>query len=98
MFADFAKDMRYDFSTLIKNPVFSLVAAFTIALGIGANVVVFTLVERILLSPLPFNKPDRIVRMIHAYPEKGLNTWGISPATFAAHRQGHHSFDALAVY
>jgi putative ABC transport system permease protein len=98
MFADLAQDIRYAFRTLIKNPVFSLVAAFTIALGIGANVVVFTLVERILLSPLPFAEPDRIVRMVQAYPEKGLNTWGISPATFTAYRNGHHSFDAFAVY
>jgi putative ABC transport system permease protein len=98
MFADLAQDIRYAFRALIKNPVFSLVGAFTIALGIGANVVVFTLVERILLSPLAFNEPDRIVRMVQAYPEKGLNTWGISPATFAAYRNGHHSFDALAAY
>ena len=98
MFADLAQDIRYAFRSLIKNPVFSLVAAFTIALGIGANVVVFTLVERILLSPLPFNEPDRIVRMVQSYPERGLNTWGISPATFAAYRSGQHSYDAFAVY
>ena len=98
MFADLAQDIRYAFRSLLKNPVFSLVAAFTIALGIGANVVVFTLVERILLNPLPFTDPDRIVRMIHSYPEKGLSTWGVSQAMFAAHRSGHHSFDALAIY
>ena len=98
MFADLSQDIRFAFRSLIKNPVFSLVAAFTIALGIGANVVVFTLVERILLNPLPFNEPDRIVRMVQAYPEKGLNQWGISPATFVAYRNGHHSFDAFAVY
>jgi predicted permease len=98
MFADLAQDIRFAFRSLLKSPVFSLVAAFTIALGIGANVVVFTLVQRILLNPLPFTDPDRIVRMIHAYPEKGLSTWGVSQAMFAAHRSGHHSFDALAIY
>jgi predicted permease len=98
MLADVGQDIRYSFRSLIKNPIFSLVAALTFAIGIGVNVVVFTLVERILLSPLPYNDPDRIVRMIQAYPEKGLNTWGISPATFAAYRNGQHSFDALAVY
>jgi predicted permease len=98
MLADLAQDIRYSFRSLVKNPVFSLVAAFTIALGIGANVVVFTLVERILLNPLPFAEPDRIVRMVQAYPEMGLTTWGISPATFAAYRNGQHSFDAFAVY
>src|ERR1700752_70585 len=98
MFADLTQDIRYAFRSLIKSPVFSLVAAFTIALGIGANVVVFTLVERILLSPLPYNEPDRIVRMVQAYPEIGLTTLGLSPATFTAYRNGQHSFDAFAVY
>lgn len=98
MFADLAQDIRYAFRSLIKTPVFSLVAAFTIAIGIGANVVVFTLVERILLSPLPFNEPDRIVRLVQSYPEMGLTTWGLSPATYTAYRNGQHSFDALAVY
>jgi len=98
MLADLAQDIRYGFRSLVKNPLFSLVAALTIAMGIGANVVVFTLVDRILLSPLPFNDPDRIVRMVQAYPEMGLNTWGLSPATYAAYRNGQHSFDAFAVY
>ena len=98
MLADLAQDIRYAFRSLIKTPVFSLVAAFTIAIGIGANVVVFTLVERILLSPLPFNEPDRIVRLVQSYPEMGLTTWGLSPATYTAYRNGQHSFDAFAVY
>jgi len=98
MLADFTQDIRYGFRALVKNPVFSLVAIFTIAMGIGANVVVFTLVERILLSPLPFGDPDRIVRMVHAFPEMGLSTWGLSQAQFTAHRNAQHSFDALAVY
>ncbi|HSD47187.1 MAG TPA: ABC transporter permease, partial [Pyrinomonadaceae bacterium] len=98
MLADLTQDIRYGFRSLVKNPVFSLVAIFTIAMGIGANVVVFTLVERILLSPLPFGEPDRIVRMVHAFPEMGLNTWGLSQAQFTAHRNAQHSFDAFAVY
>ncbi|HEY6804842.1 MAG TPA: ABC transporter permease [Pyrinomonadaceae bacterium] len=98
MLADLAQDIRYAFRSLIKNPVFSLVASFTIAMGIGVNVVVFTLVERILLNPLPFNEPDRIVRMVQSYPEMGLNTWGLSPATYTAYKNGQHSYDAFAVY
>src|ERR1041384_7762527 len=98
MLADLAQDTRYAFRSLIKAPLFSLVAAFTIAIGIGANVVVFTLVERILLSPLPFNEPDRIVRLLQSYPEMGLSTWGLSPATYTAYSNGQHSFDAFAIY
>ena len=98
MFADLAQDIRFALRSLIKNPVFSLVAAFTIAIGIGANVVVFTLVERILLSPLPYNDSDRLVRMLQAYPEMGLKTWGLSPATFTVYKNGQKSFDAYAAY
>ncbi len=98
MLADLAQDIRYGLRSLAKNPTFSLVAVLTIALGIGVNVVVFTLVERILLNPLPFNEPDRLVRMVQSYPEMGLSTWGISPATFNAYRNGQHSFDAFAVF
>ncbi|SRR6266436_18297 len=98
MLADLAQDIRYGFRSLVKNPLFSLVAVLTIAIGIGVNVVVFTLVERILLNPLPYNEPDRIVRMVQAYPEMGLNSWGLSPATYTAYRNGQQSFDAFAVY
>jgi putative ABC transport system permease protein len=98
MLADLMQDIRYGFRSLVKNPIFSLVAAFTIALGIGANVVVFTLIERILLSPLPYKDPDRIVRMVQSYPEIGLQTWGLSPATFTAYYRNQQSFDALAAY
>jgi len=98
MFADLAQDLRYGFRSLLKNPIFSLVAVLTIAIGIGANVVVFTLVERILLSPLPYNEPDRLVRVIQTYPEMGLATWGLSPATFATYRNGNHSFESMAAF
>ncbi len=98
MLADLLQDIRYGFRSMVKNPLFSLVAVLTIAIGIGVNVVVFTLVERVLLSPLPYNEPDRIVRMVQAYPEMGLTTWGLSPATYTAYRNGQHSFDAFAVF
>jgi hypothetical protein len=98
MLVDLARDIRYGFRSMVRNPLFSIVGVVTIALGIGVNVVVFTLVERILLSPLPYDEPDRIVRMVQSYPEMGLATWGLSPATFTAYRNGQHSFDAFAVY
>jgi len=98
MLADLVQDIRYGFRSLLKNPLFALVAVLTIAIGIGVNVVVFTLVERILLNPLPYNEPDRIVRMVQSYPEMGLASWGLSPATYTAYRNGQKSFDAFAVY
>lgn len=95
---DLWADLRYGLRSLRGNPIFSLVAILTIAIGIGANVLIFSLVERILLSSLPYPESDRLVRLIQAYPEIGLETWGLSPANFAHYRDGNHSFDAFAAY
>jgi hypothetical protein len=57
MFANMAQDLRYGFRTMLKNPLFTLIATLAIAIGIGANVLVFSLVERVLLSPLPYPEP-----------------------------------------
>jgi len=91
-------DVRYGLRSMRANPVFSLVAVFTIAIGIGANVLIFSLVERILLNPLPYPESEKLVRLIQAYPEIGLDTWGLSPANFAHYRDGNRSFEAYAAY
>src|ERR1700753_3729685 len=98
MLTGIIKDVRFGMRTFIRNPVFSLVAVLTIAIGIGANVLVLTLVERILLSPLPYPEPDRLVKLIQSYPEQGLDTWGLSPANFSAYHEQNHTFEAVAAY
>jgi putative ABC transport system permease protein len=98
MLADIFQDLKYGFRTTIKNPIFSLIAVTTIAIGIGANVLVFGLVERILLSPLPYPEPDRLVRLVMTHPDVGLDTWSLSPALFTRYRDRNHSLDAVAAY
>jgi putative ABC transport system permease protein len=98
MLTDILKDVRFGVRMFVRNPVFSLVAVLTIAIGIGANVFVLTLVERILLNPLPYPEPDRLVRLIQSYPEQGLNTWGLSPANFASYHAQNQTFESLAAY
>ena len=92
------QDLRYGARILLKQPGFTLVAVITLALGIGANTAIFSLVNSILLQPLPFREPDRIVRLIQASPKLGLDTWGVSQANFAAYREQNHSFETVALF
>ena len=98
MLTDIQQDLKFGLRTLIKHRIFSLVAILTIAIGIGVNVLVFTLVERILLSSLPYPEPDRLVQIRQSYPELGLATWGVSPASFTKYRNENRSLEAMAVY
>ena len=92
------QDLKFGTRILLKQPGFTLVAVVTLALGIGANTAIFSLVNSILLRPLPFREPDRLVRLIQASPKLGLPTWGVSQADFNAYREQNRSFETIALY
>src|SRR3954471_23924024 len=92
------QDIRYGLRILLKQPAFTLVAVITLALGIGANTAIFSLVNSILLRPLPFREPDRVVRLMQASPKLGLPTWGVSQADFGAYRDQNRSSESVALY
>jgi putative ABC transport system permease protein len=92
------QDLRYGVRILLKQPAVTLVAVVTLALGIGANTAIFSLVNSILLRPLPFREPDRVVRLIQASPKIGLATWGVSQADFGAYRDQNRSLESIALY
>ncbi len=64
-------DVPHSFRTLIKSPGFTIVAVLALALGIGANTAIFSVIDRALLRPLPFPDSERIMRLQRHYPEWG---------------------------
>lgn len=89
-------DLRYALRSFRRAPTFTLVASLTLALGIGATTAVFSVVDGILLRPLPFPDPDRVVSVLQSYPEKGLDTWRLSPGDFAYYAERQHVFSSFA--
>jgi putative ABC transport system permease protein len=92
----FIQDIRYGARLLRKNPGFTTVALITLALCIGANTAIFSVVSGILLRPLPYPEPDRLVRVMQSYSQKGLSPWNMSQMNFAAYREQSRSFETLA--
>jgi putative ABC transport system permease protein len=89
------QDLRYAIRTLTRNLAFSVVAVVTLALGIGANTTMFTVVNGVLLRPLPYPEPDRLLMLWEKQLSDG-SLQPVAPANFVDWREQSHSFDKLA--
>lgn len=89
------RDSRYALRTLTKNPAFSLVVILTLALGVGATTVVFTVVNGVLLKALPYPEPDRLLMLWETRLADG-SLGAVAPANFFDWRQSSHAFDKMA--
>ncbi len=92
------QDVFYALRSLKRSPSFALVAMLTLALGIGANTAIFSVVDSVLLSPLPYPQPDRLVRIWQAFPSRGSSTGPVSPHNLDDWREMSQSFQDMGGY
>jgi putative ABC transport system permease protein len=92
------QDLRYGLRMLIKHPGFTFVAVIALALGIGANTAIFSVINAVLLSPLPFSEPERLVDVWSTRPTRGVTQNSLSYPDFADYRDQSDTFEYAAAY
>jgi putative ABC transport system permease protein len=95
------EDIKFGFRTLLKSPAFSAAAIVVLALGIGANTAIFSVIYAVLIKPLPFEEPSRLVQIWHVPPPKqfpGITQFSVSPGNYLDWEAQSHAFDGMAVF
>jgi len=101
MLRTLAADVRYSLRVLGRAPSFALAVIAVLALGIGANTAIFSIVNAVLLRPLPFDEPDRLVRLFHVPPQStfpGMRRFAVSAANFYDWKRDARLFEKMAIY
>ncbi len=89
------KDLRFAIRGLLKRPGFTVIALVALALGIGANTAIFSLVNAVMLRPLPFPEPERLV-WVYGNVRNGVNRASVSPVDFLDYRNQNKTFEQFA--
>lgn len=99
LFDALLRELKQAARGLARSPGFTLVAALTLALGIGASTAVYTLLDAVVLNPLPYPNADRLVRIDHAVPAMGAGVhWPVATASYFHYGEGARSFDGYGAY
>jgi putative ABC transport system permease protein len=91
-------DLRYALRQLAKSPGFTVVAVLTLALAIGANTAVLSLVNALLVRPLPYREPQQLVLLLQHFKSQNLERIPVSPPEFADYETRAHSFEKLGAF
>jgi len=92
------QDLRYGARMLFKRPGFTLIAILTLALGIGANTAIFSVVNGVLLRPLPYKEPDRLARVYSEFPTMNLRKFWISPPEYVDIQKEAKSWESIGAW
>src|SRR5262245_25458337 len=94
---DLAQDIRYAFRVLQRTPAFSAAVVSTVALGIGASTAIFSVAYGVILRPLPYSNPDRLIRIYETHAPSGWTKQDVSFGTFAELRQSAGTIESAAL-
>ena len=92
------QDVRYALRALRKSPGLAAAAILTLALGIGANSAIFSVVNGVLLKPLPYAQPERLVTVVSQFPTMGFDRFWISPPEYMELQERSRSYAAIGAY
>jgi len=91
-------DLRFALRQLRKGPGFFVIAVATLALGIGASTAIFSIVDTVLLHPLPYRQPDRLVLVTENLPAMSADEVGVAAGEYLDYRDHNRSFSQVASY
>src|SRR5215471_16329871 len=94
----FLKDLRFAIRALRRQPTFTFVTILTLALGIGANTAVFSVVNAVVLRPLGYPQPERLEFITSQFPGLGFEQFWVSPPEFVEFRDNNKSFSTVGAY
>jgi predicted permease len=92
------QDIRYGWRMLARNPGFTAIAVLTLAIGIGASTAIFSVVDTVLLRPLPYRQPDELVVVSETLPGMSADEIGVAAGEYQDYRDRNHSFSQVAAY
>ncbi|HXT17960.1 MAG TPA: ABC transporter permease [Gemmatimonadaceae bacterium] len=96
--SEFAGDVRYAIRSLTRLPAFATACVVTLALGIGANTAIFSVINGVVLRPLPYPKPQQLVQITSQFPSMGLDHFPLDAAEFLEFQERNRSFQSVGAY